>query len=426
MSARKLALPLTLAGLCAALCLPVAAQQALGPDNRVSEDDADLPVLSRLRPEFDPKGIPFGGFRVFPLMTVSGSYDNNIDRQDTGIRDDFIVDLAPTIRVQSQWAEDSLEIYAGANSYNYLAHGEENLTDWDTGLDGRYYISHEISVYGTGQAAEFHEQRSSPNTLGAQESALQYYQYHGEANVAYQPNRFNITLGGIIDSFNYQDVGLVGGGTLDNADRNYEDYQAYAKASYEFSPGYSGFFRALYDKREYDLQLDRSGANRSSNGYRLDAGVDLQLTHLISGEVYAGYMEQSFKAPLSDIRGIDYNAKLDWLIDPLVTLHLQGTRTLSQTTLPGVSASEDSSVTLSADYEFRRNILVLAHASYLESTFPGSDRQDTVPDVGVNVNYLFDRHLSAQLSYDYSERNSNAPGVNFKDHLITLAITAHD
>jgi len=45
---------------------------------------------------------------------------------------------------------------------------------------------------------------------------------------------------GSADNYTYLNTPLIGGGFLNNKDRSLHEYQGYAKASYDFSPGYSG------------------------------------------------------------------------------------------------------------------------------------------------------------------------------------------
>src|SRR3546814_19453782 len=51
------------------------------PSN-AQEPDRGQTVLERPRPDFDPKGLPVGGFRIFPQVTVQESYDDNIRAAD--------------------------------------------------------------------------------------------------------------------------------------------------------------------------------------------------------------------------------------------------------------------------------------------------------------------------------------------------------
>jgi hypothetical protein len=400
------------------------AQESL-PGDLTSED---VGVMDRPRPEYDAKGIPLGAFRLFPSLDVTGSYDDNVFRQTAGLSDFYLVE-APTARVQSQWGRHFAELYAGLNNYNYSKYTQENLTDWDVGGDGRIDASRAATLSGGGSYGEAHESLQSPNTVGFQASPNRYYKTHGEANGTYQPNRLGFGAGGSIDRFDWNATPEVGGGQLFNTDRNETEYQAYAKTFYDFSPGYTGFLKASYDSREFDQFLDRTGLHRSSTGYRVDGGADVQISHLVKGEIFVGYLEQHYAqnvvTPLHSISGLDYGANLDWYADQKLTVHLKAAHTITDVTLASVSASNDQTVNLGADYEVAYNMIFQGYASYTQSHFAGTTRTDDYPGAGIKLRYLANEYLSAYVGYDYTNRSSNFSGINFNDNLITVGITGH-
>jgi hypothetical protein len=161
-------------------------------------------------------------------------------------------------------------------------------------------------------------------------------------------------------------------------------------------------------------------------GYAVDGGLDLQVTRLISGEIYVGYINQVFSAPLRDISGLDYNIQLDWLATPLLTVHLTGGRTIAPIIIPGASAADTKSIGLSADYEILRNLIMQAHGIYAEVAYPGLTRNDVTPDLGVGLKYLINRNLSADLRYDYTERQTNLAGNKFNDNMVIIGLNLHD
>ena len=187
--------------------------------------------------------------------------------------------------------------------------------------------------------------------------------------------------------------------------------------------------RVTYDTRQFQLMFDRSGWDRSSHGYRVDAGLDLQISHLLAGEVFVGYLDQRFARnvaqPLPDLSGLDYGAQLDWYATPLLTLHLSGSPQLADVVIDGASLADNKTIALSADYELRRNIIVQLFASYTDSRFVGTIRDDTYPGAGVGVKYLINRYLSAGINYFYSERSTNIPGLQYNDNTISIDLTLH-
>jgi hypothetical protein len=415
--------------LAAAVLLPASAgAQALVVPTYIGMTAENVGVIDLARPEYDAKGIPLGGFRLFPSMSVSASYDDNVFRVPDGTSDWF-VEETPQLRLQSQWGRHFLEIYGGADNYNYDKFGRLNLTDWTTGADGRLDISRAFTANAAGSYGESHESLESPNNVGFQASPNRYYKGHGEVTATYQPTALGFSAGASVDRYDWQNTPILGGGTLSNSDRNETETQAYLKSFYVFSPGYAGFIKASYDDRSFDHFFDRSGLHRASSGYRVDGGLDIQLSHLIAGEFYAGYIDQHYAqnvpVPLASLSGLDYGVTLNWYATPILTVHLNGARSINDVTIDNASATDDKSVKLSADYEFRRDIILQAHASYISSSFIGLNRKDEYPEAGVSVRYLMNRYMSWDLGYNYSERSSNSPGVNFDDDMVTLSLNLH-
>jgi len=393
-----------------------------------SSAEEDIPVMLRPRPEFDPIGIRVGSFLLLPQLGLGGLYDTNVFRTATNELSDYFFTIAPSVKLQSQWNRGSLEFYGGVSDYQYAKYTQESLADWDVGADGRYDIvgignePGATSIYANGSVSELHELLSSPNTVGNQKSPNRYYNDHGEIDGTTRPGRLGFSAGAIFDRFDYLETPLNGGGFIDNTDRNFDDYQGYVKSFYDFSPGYSGFVRGTYESRSFDQFLDRTGVHRSSNGYKIDGGVDLQVTHLVSGEAYLGVLKYDFTAPLRDLSGIDYGVQLDWLATPLITVHLTGSRSLTQVVLTGTSMMIGDAAGVSADYEFRRNVILQAHATYVTASYPGLTRHDAYPDLGLGVKYLLNRHLSLNASYDYTDRTTDDTGSDFRDNLIVVGI----
>lgn len=390
--------------------------------------DQDSSVMDRTRPEYDAKGIPLAGFRLFPTLAVTGTYDDNVFRLPEKSADTYTA-FTPTLYLKSDWGRHFVEIYAGSESFLYTQYTKENLTDFKVGGDGRYDISRAAIASINSYYSENHEPLSSPNTVGYQAKPNRYFQTHADVTSAYQPNRLGFGLGVSFDRYDWQTTPRVGGGVLSNADRNQNNYQAYAKTFYDFSPGYSGFVKASYDERDYDDFYDRSGLHRSSHGFHVDSGLDFQVTHLVSGEVFIGYIQQNFSqhvtTPLSNISGLDYGAELDWYATPLVTIHLSGKRTLDDVTITGASVADNKSAKLTADYEVLRNVIAHANISFMETRFVGTSRLYSYPSGGGGLSYLVNSYASLNFDYLYSKRSANVSGAGFSDNTINLNLKLH-
>lgn len=393
----------------------------------------DVGVMDRPRPAYDAKGIPLGGFRLFPTLDVSGNYDDNVFRQPDGL-DDYFLTIDPRAYLRSQWGRHFVELYGGSHSYFYSDYTDENLTDWNYGMDVRLDVTQALTASVNTYYSEQHEPWQTPNTdTGYQAEPNRYFQTHSDATVTYKANRVGLELGGALTDKNYRYTPLIGGGTQDNNDRDQTQITGYGQVSYDFSPGYAGFVKATYDERDFSQFYDRSGNHRSSHGYHVDGGLNLQLTHLLSGQVFLGYMAQNYSTkveattdtPLSDFSGLDYGAKLDWYADPMLTVHLAASRTLSDVTAAGSSGADNKNVSLSADYEMFRNFILNGNVSYMESKYVGNTRKYKYPGFGLGGIYMMNEYLSLDLKYTYSKRSANIDDADFTDNLLSLTVKSH-
>ena len=424
MNRSDVATRMALANLVVACALPTASNAQSATPTYVGMTAQDVGVMDRARPAYDAKGIPLGGFRLFSELNVNSSYDANIFKT-TDPNADWFFTVSPKARLKSQWGRHFFEIYSGLNYYNYIKYTDENVTNWNIGSDGRIDILRGSYVIANASYGQMHELWSTPNNVaGYQAAPNSYFQTHVDTSAVYQPNRLGFSIGGVFDNSNWTRTPKIGGGFLDNNDRDLNEFQAYFKTDYDFSPGYSGYVKASYDERDFSLFSDRSGLHRSSHGYRLDGGVNLQISHLVSGEIFVGYMQQNFAA-LNDVSVFDYGMQLDWYVSPDLTAHVSGRRFLDNVVLSGVSAADNKNIAISADYEFRPNIILQARASYMNTRYVGSSRTDSYPSAGVGIKYLMNRYASFDLNYNYSNRSTDTAALEYTDNTVSIGLTLH-
>jgi hypothetical protein len=387
--------------------------------------DQDVAVLARPRPEYEAAGIPLGGFIAYPTIGLGAAQEHNVFYLASAQSDTFFTET-PSLRVQSDWGRHYLDAYMGADNFDYITHTQLDLTDWKGGADGRLDISRAFTINAQGFYGLFHESLSSPNTVGFQASPNRYNQGHVDLDGKYQLNRFTFDLEGTFDRFDYSDTPLVGGGSLFNGDRNESTFVGSAKATYDFSPGYSGFVRVLYDGRDFDNFLDRSGDHRSSTGYHYDGGLDLQITHLVQGSIFVGYFDQfhsqQVATPLPDFSAVDYGATLNWFVTPLLTAHVTASHYIQDTTLSGVAGTNEQVVQLAAEYELERNIILKPSFFYDNSNFIGVRRVDNTYTATMGVHYLINHNMSADLGYSWAQRSSSITGQGYMDNVVNLGL----
>jgi hypothetical protein len=380
-------------------------------------------VLDRARPEYDAAGIALGNFILFPTFAAGVSSDDNIFRSAGATASAVFWTLSPRLDLRSQWSQDVLQLYSQLDNYQYDSHGTESRTNWIVGGAGTLGVAPGMVLDVNSSYFGTHESRGSPDISAFALSPTPYTLLHTDASILNQPGPLGLSAGVSYDRRMYDPTKLTGGGVVNNADRNSHVVDMFGKVSYELEPGSSIFARASYNWRDFDLQFDRNGLDRSSDGYRLDTGLQMMFSPVIKGTMFVGYLQQNFKAPLHSVSGIDFGSQIDWFVTELVTVHLNITRLLTDTTIAGASSEDQRNIRASADYELLRNFIVQANVGYENDLFRGASRTDHITTMGLGAKYLIDRRISLYAQYDHGGRDSTVGATNFADNMLSAGIT---
>jgi hypothetical protein len=404
---------------------PAVAQTVAAPGSPESSSAPAPPPPSAFVTATDPyaaKGLPLGGFRLYPTIEINGDYDTNVYLTETNPKDDFFTRETPQAMLHSDWSRHELDVYAAGSFYQYVNLPLQDHIDWDAGADGRLDIYQGVSLSGSGSYSAEHLANSSPDQSTSAKSPTPFSIAQSNATLSYNPYHFGFYLGGGFSRFDYEPSKLIGGGLADNSDRNEDSYTGFAKASYEFSPGYAVFVQGNSNLDHYDLALDRSGVDRNNQGYSANAGVDMLITTLIRGQLFAGYLDQRFKGPFGDVAGINFGANVDWAVSSLWTVHFVASRSLNGTILANASTEDDKTGQLSVDYRVQSNITITGSAMYLNAAFDGADRTDQYFEPRIQVTYHMNPWIGIELSDTYQRRVSTTVGQNFDDNIAYLGL----
>lgn len=393
------------------------------PAEERSAGTVQLGVMDRPRPDYDAQGIAWGDWTFFPALAGTANYDDNVFRLQRPRSPDWYVETIPSARLQRKWSGGAFGIFGNLDNLAYARFGRLNLTDWSVGLDGSATLAKGLTLGGSGYFGEYHEGFESAEVIGQQRDYTRYFHGHAESQLNYESGHWILGGGATFDRYEWRPTVTISGDRFSNSNRDESLFAPYAKAAYEFTPGYHLFVRALYDGRNFDNDV------RSSSGGRIDAGLAFAPDKTLNGEVYLGWLHQEFRPPLPDFSTLDYGATVDWYAMKQLTLHLTAARAASDIVLPGFTVSDDQSFRLSADYEARHDVIVQAFAGYTDSRLAGLiSRVDRYPSAGLTVRYLINRYTSAEFAYLYSSRHS-APNpfdvLNFRDQVFTVGLRVH-
>ena len=398
----------------------------------------NVTVQNRPRPDYDPIGLRAGSFFLYPELEVGGLYDDNVyaTRRDT--ESEFAATVTPDIRVLSNWNRHQLTFDVGADMAFYP--GQSSLDYQDVHLDntGRLDITQNNTLLEGLSIRHLHEDPSSSdfqqgtgvNTGGNSSrnnpDLTTYWTY--DANLAYRHDfsRFYTLVGGEFQRLDFDKNTSLGTNSNTNSrDRN--QYLGRARVGYQLSPRIDTFLQGTYDVRRYDTSVN--GFNRNSEGYSIRAGVGLDITSILFGEVSAGYTTRDYEdSSLKSFSGFGYAGKLTWNVTTLDSLIFSGAADAYETTVVynNKIASADYQYTVNVDWthELLRNLLLNANVGYVHDDYEGTSRSDDTFLAGGGVTYLINRHLSLEATYDYNNRDSDADNAVYSRNLFRIGVMA--
>jgi len=383
--------------------------------------------------DYAPKGMPVGGFRIFPTLDILGLYDDNVFKTPSPTIGSVYFVERPEVRIASQWTRNEFDVYGGTELFEYTHTTTENITNYNVGANGRLDIYNGVDFIADGSFQILHEPRSNPDLQslpGFAARPTQYARTKLDAALEYHPYHFSLSVGGSFERLDYSRTPLTpipGGGVFPGTYRNSDEWDGFVNAGYEFSPGYAVFVRANYDTRGYDDKFDLSfgapGIHRASNGYTVDAGVDMQVTDLIVGSVYGGYLEQLYHDPhLSNVNGFDFGAKLVWTPDPLWTVKLDASHIVNNTIIANASSENDQNVRLTVDWSPLAYLVVEGYGGYINSDFAPNPRRDNYLDAGISAKYILNRYMALKAGYLFERRDSNQGFARFTDNQFEIGL----
>jgi hypothetical protein len=404
------------------ITLPAPGSYMGGPNTTQNQEASAVTGGRGDDPFYQPKGIPLGGdgtpWRLFPNLYADVGYDDNVYRSTGGSKvSSGLFEADPTLILDYDISRARVDLF-GQGGYQSLE--QYQLWTYNAGVQAQYEISHAAAVSFSASDGLFYEDYASADAFPTEKRPNEYQLFDVSGKANFKPNRLGFSVGGSFDSYNYTSTPLMNGTTVNFHFRNADIAKGWAEASYDFSPGYSAFVKATYNN---DNQVDDT---RDSNGYSIDAGVDLLLGNLAQGEAYIGYLNQTYKAPFKDISGLDFGANLTWYPTELLTIKLAGARQLENTTVVGAGAGDDKSGSLTADYEVLRRLHVNATVGYDDTNYSGNGRDDQAFKVGGGAKWLLSHYVWLDAKYTYTNRASNVPSGRYVDNLVSVGLNLQD
>jgi hypothetical protein len=410
---------------------PAAAQILLSPDEialartGLFQRDPNVSVAYRPRPDYAPLGLDLGSFKLAPELDTSLEYNDNIYAVPTAQTADEIFHISPILTATSDWTRNQVQLFARGSFNEYVNHSSEDTQNYAVGTTGRLDVYDDFGVAAGASFEHDTESRTNPNSPVEAIHPIQYDLSQAFLVGAYEAVRVRLSARFDYQDYNYQNGQLPGGGTLYQMDRDYAIESGTFRAEYAASPGASVFANLVINHQEnYNLLLTDS--SRTNSGYEATVGSNFDITHLIRGEVFIGYLDQTFEDHVyKEVSGVSLRGYVQYFPTQLVTLTFSGTRVPVDSVLYGAGAYLDSNVSVRADYELLRNLLISGTVTYENDDYSGISRQDNRNYESLGATYLMNRRVGLTLTYQHQQNDSSGVfyGNSFNINSLTAGLT---
>lgn len=385
-------------------------------------------VAQRPHEGYEAKGLPLGGFTLYPKLVASVIHDDNIYVKPTNETDDVIWRVAPDLALVSDWSRHSLSAYARGSLNRYQDSKDENYDDYTVGADARIDVQRSSRITAGANYAHLTEPRSSPNSPTAAISPTEYDMTGAYLGGQKEFNRLRLTGQFDYKKFDYEDARKPGVGPasiIEQDDRDRTITSVLGRLDYAVSPDTALFMEISRNKREYDLSLPVVAISRDSDGGQALVGANFELGTLTRGEIAIGYIQQDFDSlALKDIEGFGARAQVEWFPTQLTTVTLSAVRSVEDSAVPGTGGYLSSNLNARIDHELVRNVLLSANAGYGIDKYEEIGREDRRISAGLNATYLVTRNVGLTVGYAYAERDVKKGTADpYKDNKLQAGVT---
>jgi hypothetical protein len=390
----------------------------------LSEQSDIIGVRDRPQPAYSTIPYRIGSSEFIPGISIDTIYDDNIFAASNA-RDDLVLRVRPFLSSSTQLESLKIATNIEIDRRQYLDIRSQSTTDFALGARGQLDVSRNSRLYAGTRNGRRTEDRTDPDAPLNVRRPVQYNFASAFFGGSHGFNRLRLATRIAVETRNYSDGQDGIGNRIDQDFRNRILLAGDIAAQYSIAPGISAFVNVSVNDRNYTQQAI-SVPSRNSSGYRLTAGTSFELGKLVRGQFDLGYFKQSFKDPgFNDLGGLAARVRLEYFPTPLLTVTARASRGVEESSTIGSGAYVATAASLTADYEFLRNVILTAGAKYERNRFNDIDRQYSIYGAKFAAEWKLSPRYSLNIQYDYRDQNAFgiSPGREFARHRLTTGIT---
>jgi hypothetical protein len=378
---------------------------------------------------FVPIGMRLGSFLLFAETEIGTILTDNVLATETDTHSDVAFEVAPDIRLESNWARHFFSAqFVGDRSW-YRDFEVEDDRIYQAILIGRLDVTRRTHLELEAEKSMTQAGRNSVSLTDIAGNQIDLHEQHLTAAADHTFNRLTLKLTGTLAEYDYDDEpetdpGLFGEELVPFLDiRDYREDELKLRGTYELTSKTGMFLEGSINEREYKQPISSSGLRRGSSGYVLLSGMTFQLTGKLTGEMSVGWgQQQSIEESFSPIEGFLLNGDIIWQPNPATKVEFIARSEIAETTLVDSFGAVDRYYELSLQHAFWRFLVLGTYVSYEIADYVDDPLVDQRLIEGLTAEYYFNPNFSIYGRYEHTNLFSTDEGSDFTENEVRLGV----
>lgn len=368
---------------------------------------------------YERRAMHFGAWTATPDLRLSAVADSNIFATSSNAEEDILFLVEPKVTLNRSTDELKITGEAHGTIRQYAENTGENINLFGVNGRVRYRATPSQTVSAGAGFERTFQRRDDPERNDDLNLPLTpIANFSADAAYAYRPGRIGLEGRASVLSADYDEP-------VDD-ERDMTAYRGSLRGLLGLSSRIDVFTEAYGVWRDFRLAVDTTGVDRDGETFGANAGVALDFTDKLTGEIGAGVFRAKFDdAALGDFTGFGASGQLTWLPQQRTAIVLDVFRGDVATNRAGANGRIDSRAGLSLHQEVRHNLRARLQATYRHGEFRGgAGRSQDDFTGGAAVEYLISRHLAAELGYTFRNRDATQQLEEFTAHQVGISLIA--
>ncbi|MDI3325974.1 outer membrane beta-barrel protein [Pontibacterium granulatum] len=362
----------------------------------------------------EPASITSGPIAVIPQLTVQVGHDDNIFTDETNEQDSLITVIKPSVQLVAEKENDAYRVTFELEDGTYQDSSADNYTDHSLVGEAIMELNSRNRLDLTASYIKDHEDRGS-NDSGISASPDRYTDKSVAAVYRYgaEGAQGNLELKGSLLDHQFDNF------KSKNESRDRQNALLDATFFYRVAPK----TKALFEIRHEDIDYDLSTSDLDNTETKYLAGVTWDATAKTSGNAKIGYAEKDFDdASRTDRDGTSWEIGMTWAPQSYSTFGLNASQEFEETSGQG-DAIDTESFSVTWNHSWSERVSTNAMLSRTDESYLGSTREDETDSLKLGVNYDLQRWLAVDLSYTFTDKESNQADESYERNQFMVTLT---